>query len=45
MSVGSYNRTLGRLRLAAAFALVAVLVGFARPTPLGVSIGFAFVEP
>ncbi len=45
MSVGSYNRTLGRLRLVAVFALVTVLIGFARPTPLGVSIGFAFVAP
>ncbi len=36
-----YNRVLARLRLAATFLLVAVLVGFARPTPASVTVGFA----
>lgn len=38
-----YNRVLGRLRLAAIYAAVAVLVFLARPTPVSVSIGFVFV--
>jgi len=37
-----YNRTLGVLRLAAVFALVAFLVYAARPTALGVTVGFVF---
>lgn len=36
-----YNRVLARVRLAATFLLVAVLVGFARPTPSSVTAGFA----
>lgn len=42
MSDQEYNRTLGVLRLVAVFALVAVLVYRARPTPLGVTVGFVF---
>lgn len=41
MEGGRYNKVLGRLRLAATFLLVAVLVGFARPTPWSVTAGFA----
>lgn len=36
----SYSRTLGIFRLAALYALVALLLILARPTPLGVTIGF-----
>ena len=43
MSASAYDRSLGLLRLAATWVLVAALVLLARPTPLGVSIGFAFV--
>jgi protein-S-isoprenylcysteine O-methyltransferase Ste14 len=43
MSEGEYNRFLGVLRLVALFAIIAVLVYFARPTVLSVAIGFVFV--
>lgn len=39
MSERPYNRTLGRLRLLAVYALVAVLLTFSRPTPSSVSVG------
>jgi len=42
LSGPGYNRALGVLRLVAVFALVAVLVYFAEPTPLGVTVGFLF---
>lgn len=35
-----YNKSLGRLRLAAVYALVAALLFLARPTPLSVTLGF-----
>jgi protein-S-isoprenylcysteine O-methyltransferase Ste14 len=35
-----YNKTSSRLRLAALYALVAVLLWLARPTPLSVTLGF-----
>lgn len=38
-----YNRTLGLLRLAAIWLVLFALLVLARPTPLGVSIGFIFV--
>ena len=43
MSEGEYNRVLGALRLAALFAVILVLVYYARPTVLSVAIGFVFV--
>lgn len=43
MSGGEYNRVLGVLRLAALFAVVVLLVYFARPTVLSVLAGFVFV--
>jgi protein-S-isoprenylcysteine O-methyltransferase Ste14 len=42
VSEQEYNRSLGVLRLVATFALVAVLVAFAEPSPLGVTVGFLF---
>src|SRR5580765_2463094 len=36
----SYNRALATWRLAAVYALLAVLLFLARPTPTGVTIGF-----
>lgn len=38
-----YNRTLGLIRLVAVYALVAALLWWAEPTPLGVTIGALFV--
>ena len=38
-----YNRGLSRLRLVALYAMVALLLWFARPTPLSVSAGFLVV--
>ena len=40
MSEREYNRFLGGLRLVALFAVIAVLVYFARPTVISVAIGF-----
>ena len=37
-----YNRVLGRMRLAATFALIVALVYFARPTLPMIAIGFVF---
>ena len=42
MGESEYKRTLGVVRLGAVFALVAALVHFAEPTPLGVTVGFLF---
>lgn len=36
-----YDRKLATFRLVAVYALLAALLAFARPTPLGVTIGFA----
>ena len=38
-----YNKTLGRMRLATIYVMVAGLIVLARPTPLSVSLGFPFV--
>jgi protein-S-isoprenylcysteine O-methyltransferase Ste14 len=38
-----YNRTLGILRLIAVYVAIGLLLWLARPTPLGVCIGFIFV--
>jgi protein-S-isoprenylcysteine O-methyltransferase Ste14 len=38
-----YNRALGFLRLIAVYAAIILLLWLARPTPLGVSIGFIIV--
>jgi protein-S-isoprenylcysteine O-methyltransferase Ste14 len=43
MSEREYNRVLGGLRLAALFAVILVLIYYARPTVLSVAIGFVFV--
>ena len=43
MSERKYNRILGVLRLAALFAVILVLIYYARPTVLSVAIGFVFV--
>jgi protein-S-isoprenylcysteine O-methyltransferase Ste14 len=40
---GTYNRVLGRLRVAAVFVVLAALLVLSRPTPRGVSIGFLLV--
>lgn len=42
MRDSDYNRTLGVLRLVAVFVLVGTVVYLARPTPLGVTVGFVF---
>lgn len=39
----SYNRVLGKLRLASVYVLIALLAWFSRPTPLSVTVGFIFV--
>ena len=43
MSERDYNRALGVLRLVGLFAIILVLVYFARPTVLSVVVGFVFV--
>lgn len=43
MEPREYNKGLSRLRLAAVYAMVALLLWFARPTPLSVTVGFAVV--
>lgn len=43
MSERTYNRALGRLRLLALYALVALLLFFARPTLLSIAAGLGFV--
>jgi len=43
MSEREYNRILGVLRLAALFAVLLVLIYYARPTVASVAIGFVFV--
>lgn len=43
MSEGDYNRALGVARLVALFAVVALLVYFARPSVVSVALGFVFV--
>ena len=43
MSEREYNRILGLLRLAALFAVLLVLIYYARPTVPSVAIGFVFV--
>jgi protein-S-isoprenylcysteine O-methyltransferase Ste14 len=40
LSERPYNRALGFLRLLATFAFIGVLVWFARPHPVGVTVGF-----
>ena len=35
-----YNKTLGRIRLAGIYLLLALMVAFSRPTPTGVTVGF-----
>ena len=42
LSEQEYNRTLGVLRLVAVFALIAGLLYFAEPSPIGVTVGFLF---
>jgi protein-S-isoprenylcysteine O-methyltransferase Ste14 len=43
MSEREYNRFFGVLRLAALFAVILVLIYYARPTVLSVAVGFVFV--
>ena len=43
MSEKSYNRILGLMRLVTTFAFVGVLVWFAKPNPVGVTVGFVVV--
>ena len=43
MSEREYNRFLGGLRLLALFAVILVLIYYARPTVVSVAIGFVFV--
>ena len=43
MHEAPYNRTLGRLRLVAVYAFVAVVVALARPTPVSVATGSVLV--